>query len=161
MSTGLIIVIVVVVLLLLALLLFVLPRARARSRERDLERRRGEVAGAHRDRAESRMARAEEAEQIAKRERAEADLHESRARLHERGVADDDEVRDEHERLVERDGPGGDEDRSWARGPGDERDAQAGTDRGDASDFERGREVGREEAAGGDAEAGARRDDRV
>jgi type II secretory pathway pseudopilin PulG len=118
MSTGLIIAIVVVVLLLLALLLFVLPRARARSRERQLERQRGEVASAHRERAETRMARAEEAEHIAERERAEAGLHETRARLHDRGLADD-EVETEHGRIVERDEPAAvDEDR-FERGGSD------------------------------------------
>jgi type II secretory pathway pseudopilin PulG len=152
MSTGLIIAIVVVVLLLLALLLFVLPRARARSRERDLERRRGEVAGAHRDQAETRQVRAQEAEHVAERERAEANLHETRARMHERGLADDDLDR-EHESVRE----GGDV--STGAGLDSDRDAggvdRGGASSGDASDFERGREVGHEEAGG------ARSDDRV
>ncbi len=152
MSTGLIIAIVVVVLLLLALLLFVLPRARAKSRERDLERRRGEVADAHRGQAETRQVRAQEAESIAARERAEADLHETRARMHERGLADDDLDR-ERENLSEGGDLGSDS------GVGSGRDADD-VDRGgagsrDESDFERGREVGHEEAGG------ARRDDRV
>jgi hypothetical protein len=47
------------------------------------------VADGHRERASHRVARAEEAEQIAARERAEAELHEARARLHEHGLADD------------------------------------------------------------------------
>jgi flagellar biosynthesis/type III secretory pathway M-ring protein FliF/YscJ len=98
MSTGLIIAIVVIAVVLIALFAFVMPRARAKARERELVRQRDEVAGAHRERAEDRAARAEYAEQQARRERAEADLHESRARLHERGLADD-ELDVERERL--------------------------------------------------------------
>ena len=100
MSTGVIIAIVVVALILLALFAFALPRMRARSHARELERHRGEVADAHREHASARTARAEEAEQIAARERAEAELHETRARMHERGLADD-ELADERERLDE------------------------------------------------------------
>ena len=88
MSTGVIIAIVVVVLIVLALIAL-LPRMRAKSRERELVRRRTEVADTHREHASAREARAEEAEQIAARERAEAELHETRARMHERGLADD------------------------------------------------------------------------
>jgi flagellar biosynthesis/type III secretory pathway M-ring protein FliF/YscJ len=102
MSTGLIIAIVVVVLIVIALVAFVLPRSRARSEERKLVQRRGEVADAHRGEAEQRLARAEYAENQAKRERAEADLHESRANLHDRGMADD-ELDVERERLAGRD----------------------------------------------------------
>ena len=97
MSTGLIILIVVVALLLIGLLVM-LPRMRAKSRERQLVRQRGEVADAHREHASTRAARAEEAEQIAARERAEAELHETRASMHERGLADD-ELADDRERL--------------------------------------------------------------
>ena len=89
MSTGVIIAIVVVVLIALALIAFAMPRMRANARARELERHRGEVADAHREHASARTARAEEAEQIAARERAEAELHETRARMHERGLADD------------------------------------------------------------------------
>jgi hypothetical protein len=96
MSIAVIIAIVVVVLVALALI--ALPRMRAQARERDLVRRRGEVADAHRERATDRVARAEEAEQIAARERTEAELHETRAKLHERGLADD-ELDTERERL--------------------------------------------------------------
>src|SRR3954447_15016756 len=103
MSTGLIIAIVVVAIVLIALFAFVMPRARARAREREVMRRRDEVAVAHRERAEDRAARAEYAEQEARRERAEADLHESRARLHERGFVDD-ELDSERERLGTADG---------------------------------------------------------
>jgi ABC-type multidrug transport system fused ATPase/permease subunit len=95
MSTAAVIVIVVVVLVAIALIAFALPRMGARRRERELSRRRGEVADAHREHAAVRTTRAEEAEQIAARERAEAELHETRARLHERGLADDQLDRDE------------------------------------------------------------------
>jgi hypothetical protein len=98
MSAGAIIAIVIVVILIVAVFAIALPRMRARARERELAQRRNEVAGAHRDRASDRLARAEEAEHVAARERAEAELHESRARLHERGLADDD-LEAEHDRL--------------------------------------------------------------
>ncbi|MEY2532157.1 MAG: hypothetical protein QOF29_67 [bacterium] len=98
MSTGVIVAIVVVAILLLLLFAVVLPRSRAKARERRLTQRRDEVAGAHRERAEQRSARAEMAEHQAARERAEAELHETRARLHERGLADD-ELDRERERL--------------------------------------------------------------
>jgi flagellar biosynthesis/type III secretory pathway M-ring protein FliF/YscJ len=98
MSTAVIIVIVVAVLIVLALVVFAAPRMRARRRERELEHRRGQVADAHREQAAARSTRAEEAEQVAARERAEAELHETRARLHERGLADDELDRDD-ERL--------------------------------------------------------------
>jgi Flp pilus assembly protein TadB len=96
--TGLIIAIVVIAIIALVLFAFVMPRARAKARERELNRQRGEVATAHREQAEDRAARADYAEQQARRERAEAELHESRANLHERGLADD-ELDDERERL--------------------------------------------------------------
>jgi Flp pilus assembly protein TadB len=105
-STGLIIAIVVIAIVLIALFAFVMPRARARAREREISRRRDEVAGAHRERADDRAARAEYAEQQARRERAEAELHESRARLHERGLADD-ELDADRERLGTADGDRG------------------------------------------------------
>jgi ABC-type multidrug transport system fused ATPase/permease subunit len=95
MSTAAIIIIVVVVLVAIALIAFALPRMRANRRQRELERRRGEVADAHREHASVRATRADEAEQIAARERAEAELHETRARLHEQGLADDELERDE------------------------------------------------------------------
>jgi type II secretory pathway pseudopilin PulG len=98
MSTGAIIAIIVVAILIVAVFAIALPRMRANARERELAQRRNEVAGAHRDRASDRLARAEEAEHIAARERADAELHESRARLHERGLADD-QLDDEHDRL--------------------------------------------------------------
>jgi FtsZ-interacting cell division protein ZipA len=109
MSTGAIIAIVVAAIVVIAIIAIVLPRMRANARERELARRRTEVANAHRERASDRAARAEEAEQIAARERAEAELHETRARLHERGLADDeldtdgDRVGDERFTRGERD----------------------------------------------------------
>ena len=102
MSTGAIIAIVVVVLIIIALVAIVMPRARAKAQERKLVQRRGEVADAHRGEAEQRLARADYAENQAKRERAEAELHESRAKLHEQGMADDD-LDGERERLASRD----------------------------------------------------------
>ena len=75
-----------------------MPRARAKAREREIARQRDEVATAHRERAEDRTARADYAEQQAARERAEAELHETRARMHERGLADD-ELDMDRERL--------------------------------------------------------------
>jgi hypothetical protein len=98
MSTGAIIAIVVAAIIVIAIIAIALPRMRANARERELARRRTAVADAHRDRASNRVARAEEAEQIAARERAEAELHETRARLHERGLADD-ELEAEQERV--------------------------------------------------------------
>jgi biopolymer transport protein ExbB/TolQ len=98
MSIGVIIAIVVAAIVVIAVIAVAVPRMRAAARERELMRRRNEVAEAHRDRASDRAARAEEAEQIAARERAEAELHETRARLHERGLADD-ELEDERERV--------------------------------------------------------------
>jgi uncharacterized membrane protein YcjF (UPF0283 family) len=98
MSIGAIIAIIVAAIIIIAIVAIAVPRMRANARERELARRRSAVADAHRDRASNRAARAEEAEQIAARERAEAELHETRARLHERGLADD-ELAAEHERL--------------------------------------------------------------
>jgi type II secretory pathway pseudopilin PulG len=166
MSTGLIIAIVVVVLLLLLALVVLLPRARARKRERELQHRRGEVAEAHRDRAERRSARADEAEQVAARERAEADLHETRARMHERGLADDD-LDAERERVVQGgSGNAGDRDRSSTDADAGDRDRsydRGDSDSGDAGEFERGRAVGHDEAEGGAQrfERGTTRDERT
>jgi FtsZ-interacting cell division protein ZipA len=98
MSAGAIVAIVIAACIVLALLFVVLPAARRRKQERLVERRRREVAGAHRDEAESRMARAQLAEKEAARERAEAELHQQRAALHERGMADGD-LDHEHSRV--------------------------------------------------------------
>ena len=100
MSTVAIIVIIVVALALLAVIAIAMPRMRGRRQERMLERRRGEIADAHREQASARVARADEAERIAEHERAQAEAHEARARLHERGLADDELDRD-NERLGE------------------------------------------------------------
>jgi FtsZ-interacting cell division protein ZipA len=124
MSTGLIIAIVVVVLILLVLA-FVLPRMRAKSAhrkaERELESRRERAAEQHRVEASNREAAADEAEQrarmaqaAAERERAEANVSNQRATMHERGLADD-EIVDPEERdrfagvsggTLDRDGDG-------------------------------------------------------
>jgi uncharacterized protein HemX len=101
--TGLIIAIVVIAIIAVAVFAFLMPRARAKAREREIARQRDEVATAHRERAEDRAARADYAEQQAARERAEAELHETRARMHERGLADD-ELDVERERLGTADG---------------------------------------------------------
>jgi hypothetical protein len=104
MSTGAIIAIVVIAIVLLALVAVVLPRMRAQSRERQVVRRREEVAGAHREVAQERLADADRAEREARAQRAEAELHESRAALHEEGLADED-LATEHQRFVrDRDG---------------------------------------------------------
>jgi hypothetical protein len=94
MSTGAIVAIVVVVIVGIALVAVVGSRLRARAGARRLEEQRDRVADAHRQEADTRMARAELAEHEAHRERAEAELHEARAKLHERGLADDQLDRD-------------------------------------------------------------------
>ena len=96
MSTGVIIAIVVVVLSPGARRLRDAAHARhAASGARAPARRGRRRPSRH---ASARAARAEEAEQIAEPERAEAELHETRARMHERGLADD-ELEAERERL--------------------------------------------------------------
>jgi FtsZ-interacting cell division protein ZipA len=109
MSTVLIVVIVVVVVLIVAgLLLTRLPKARERARlqarERELGERRDQVVDEHRQEAASRGRQAEVAEQRARvaaqeaeRERAESQLAEEKAKLHERGLADH-ELIDDRER---------------------------------------------------------------
>src|SRR4051812_25552066 len=108
MTTGAIIAIVVVALIIIGLLAFMLPRMRARARvqkrERELQSRRERVAGEHRAEADMRARQAAEAEQRAriaateaKAERAQAEFHQERAGLHERGMADDELIED-HER---------------------------------------------------------------
>lgn len=99
MSTGAIIAIVVIALIVIALVAVALPRMRAQSRERQVDRRRQEVAGAHHEVAQERLADADRAEREARAKRAEAELHESRAALHEEGLADDD-LATEHQRFV-------------------------------------------------------------
>jgi FtsZ-interacting cell division protein ZipA len=103
MSAGLIIAIIVVVLVLIALVVFGLPRARKAREARQLEQRRDAVVGRHREEAQQRATRADIAEKEAARQRAEADLHESRAKVHEQGLADD-ELRssDDPDEVVQR-----------------------------------------------------------
>lgn len=79
MSTELIIAIVLAAIVLIALAALVLPKSRARARQAKAER-------------EARMA-----EQVAQRERADANLKAERAQRHEAGLADDELVAD-HER---------------------------------------------------------------
>jgi hypothetical protein len=77
-------------------------KARLKHRERELGQRRERAITEHREVAESRSRRADEAErrariaeQEARRERAEAQLREEKAGLHERGMADDELISDE------------------------------------------------------------------
>jgi uncharacterized protein HemY len=105
MSTVLIVVIVfVVVVLVLALFGVVRGRRMAAERRhrRELARRRQRAATEHREAADLRTGRAEEAEHrarvagaLADRERAEARLHEETAVAHERGLADEDVGRED------------------------------------------------------------------
>ena len=77
MSTGAIVAIIVGVAIVAGALLLALPRLRQKRDEREVQGRREALAGRHREHAEG------------KRLRAEAELHESRAALHDRGLADD------------------------------------------------------------------------
>jgi type II secretory pathway pseudopilin PulG len=110
MSIVLIVVIVVVVIVLVGLL-FAMTRGRRvaaeRRRERELTQRREAAVSEHREAAQARTGAAEEADHrarvagaVADRERAEARLHEERARTHELGLADDDLMRDERSEQV-------------------------------------------------------------
>jgi predicted Holliday junction resolvase-like endonuclease len=99
MSTGTIVVIVVAALILIAIFAILMPRLRARREERLIEGRRQEVAEAHREHADTRMAQAEMAEREARAQRAEAELHQQRAEMHQRGMADED-LEQEHGRFV-------------------------------------------------------------
>ena len=150
MTTGAIIAIVVVALIIIAALAFMLPRMRARARvqkrERELQRRREAVAGEHRAEADQREREAAEAEQRARiaareaeAERAQAQLHQERAGLHERGMADHELIADH-----ERDEFAG----TSAMSPGTDRDGDGIDDRQESmttrrqdpdADYERGR----------------------
>jgi flagellar biosynthesis/type III secretory pathway M-ring protein FliF/YscJ len=88
MSTGIIIAIIVVVVLVIALVA-ARPALKRRRDERELETRRDRAVEHHRGAAEGRRVHAELAEQKAQRERAEAELQETRADMHEKGLADD------------------------------------------------------------------------
>jgi biopolymer transport protein ExbB/TolQ len=103
MTTGTIVAIVIAALIVIAVLAFAMSRSRATARERLVRRRREEVAGAHREVAEERAARADRAERMARAERADAEAHTARADLHEQGLADDD-LEQEHRRFVREDG---------------------------------------------------------
>ena len=104
MSALLIIIIVVAVILLIGLAFGAIKGRRVAAQKREerrLIRRREEAASEHRQVAEARTGAAEEAEHrarvagaVAERERAEAKLHEERARAHELGLADDDLARE-------------------------------------------------------------------
>jgi FtsZ-interacting cell division protein ZipA len=113
MSTVLVVVIVVVVVVVvIGLLLARLPKARERvrlqRRQSELSERRGQAVDDHRDEAASRERQAEVAEQRARiaaqeaeRERAESQLAEEKARLHERGLADHELIdSDERQRFA-------------------------------------------------------------
>lgn len=105
MATGAIVAIVVAAVIIIAVVALMLPRLRAGARERELQHRRDRMAGEHRAEAEERerqASRAEERARIAEREaeaeRAQARLHEERAGLHERGMADDELTDDRSDR---------------------------------------------------------------
>jgi len=104
-ALAIVVLAVVVVVLLVALLVFV-PRMRERRRlrmsERELRRRREGVIAEQYEEAASRNRLADRAEQRARiaqqqarRERADAQLSQERASLHERGMADHELVGDE------------------------------------------------------------------
>jgi cytochrome c-type biogenesis protein CcmH/NrfG len=100
MSAGAIVAIIIAAAIVLTLLLVLLPAARRRKQERAVRARRDEVATAHRSEADDRLAEARLAEKEAARRRAEAELHQERAELHQRGLADD-QLDSEHERVQE------------------------------------------------------------
>ena len=159
MSTGLIIAIVVAAIIIIALLVM-LPRMRAgaqrKQAERELHSRREAVAGEHRSAAAERENQAEQAEQkarlaqqTAEKERAEANLQSERAKMHERGMADD-ELIEEHERDrfadVAGTGTRGDADAD-ARTTDEGARAATGRDESTSPEYEQGREderIGRE-----------------
>jgi len=161
MTTTAIIAIVIAALIVIAVVAFMLPRMRSRARiqkrERELQDRRERVAGEHRAEADARERQASEAEQrarIAQREaeaeRAQASLHQERAGLHEKGMADDELIDDsERDKFAGTSAmsPGTDRDRDHDRdndGVDDRREAM--TDRQDSNgtlddskDYQRGR----------------------
>jgi FtsZ-interacting cell division protein ZipA len=106
MSTGIIVAIVVVAVIVVALLLLATTRMRRaageRRRERELTQRREQAATGHRRAADARLGRAQEAEHrarlagaVAERERADAQLHEERARANEMGLNDNELIGEE------------------------------------------------------------------
>jgi biopolymer transport protein ExbB/TolQ len=103
-STGLIVLIAVVAAIVLITLLL-LPRiretARVKARERELSKRRNQAVDEHRTVADTRARDAEQAEQRARIARQEAELHQQQASAHERGLADDQLIKDgERERFA-------------------------------------------------------------
>ena len=154
MSTGLIILIIVVVLILIALAVM-LPRMRATKARRDAERelgsRRERAVEEHRSQAADREAAADEAEQrarmaqaAAEKERADANVHNERANMHERGMADDQLVEDhERDRFAEVTGDPADRDNDGHTADDRVRDAATPDrdtgDSADRSEYEQGR----------------------
>jgi hypothetical protein len=112
-------------------------RARLRARERELEERREQAVDEHHEQAAGRARQAEIADQRARvaaqeaeRERAEARVAEEKARLHERGLADDELIGDnERERFAgtsATEPPVDDRSTSGAATPGSADSARAG-----------------------------------
>jgi FtsZ-interacting cell division protein ZipA len=107
MSSVLIIVVVaVVVIVVIGLLLVTMPsareRARLQKRDRELDERRERVVDEHREEAADRERQAEVAEQRARvaateaeRQRAESHVAQEKAKLHERGLADQELIDDD------------------------------------------------------------------
>jgi hypothetical protein len=157
MSTGAIVAIATAAALILIALLVLLPRMRERTRLRQLERelgqRREQVAGQHREEADTRARQAEAAEQRARmaeqearRERAEAELHRERASAHERGLADDQLIEDhERERFAGTSAMTGQDKAPTARGDAAGREP-TGSGRGRTSAHREGRRAAHEPA---------------
>ena len=136
MSTAVIIVIVVVVVILLIAAIVAVPRMRERQqirgRERRLDERRDQVVTAHREEAAQRERQAEVAEQRARvaeqeaqRERAAAQAREEEAKLHERGLADDELIsEDERDEFAGTSAVPDDRDAGATRTPNDSRTAE-------------------------------------
>src|SRR3954466_8030881 len=162
MTTGAIIAIVVVALIVIALLAFMLPRMRAKAqvqkRERELQNRRERAAEEQRAEANTRERQASQAEQRARiaakeadAERAQAELHQERAGLPERGMANHELIDDnERDRFAgtsamngrnDRDGDGVDDRREGATGRMDGQGADGGREAGATldNDYQRGR----------------------
>ncbi len=149
MTTTAIIAIVIAALLIIAVVAFMLPRMRRKAqiqkRERELQQRRDRVAGEHRAEAEAARAPGQsrpssERGSPSGKPRPSAprrELHQERAGLHERGMADD-ELIDESERekfagtsamSTDRDGDGVDDSREATADGRQDRDADGVDDR--------------------------------
>jgi F0F1-type ATP synthase membrane subunit b/b' len=83
------IVIIVAVIVVAGILFLLVPRLKAGAAERQLDQRRQDEAARLREGAADRQAKADLAEREANLARAEADAQEARARVHERGLADE------------------------------------------------------------------------